>query len=523
MGDNNILELIKKKYQYLNICEEEWNLIARKIEDTNDKKKYHKKIVLILRKYVLGKFNSSKSKEFLNNYLSGLDYNEVLNKYSLLLKELKIELDLDNVIELLNENKILYDAVDNLAILNINKIKNCNTDEISDDNHVINLIDAYTIINNININVNDFAYDDLVNNLNESHFFKGKDLTKKLLTREEELKLLKKYKEGDNSAKELLLLNNWKLIANMAKKYVGRTYFSFMDLFQEGCIGFLEAIDKYDEKRCARLTTYAVWLIRKSLFDAMYDKSSLIRKPTYLVQNKIKLQRIIDDYKTECGIEPKIEELSSLTGWNKETIEKLLKLPEVSVSLNKKITDTEELELGDMLFDEEENSKKENLILKEDIKELIRICNFTPRELYILTLRMGLDGNGVRTLEQIGQHLNITRQRVKQIEEGILNKFREYKKIKSYALYTENYKESCEYIDEYNKNKVYKKKSRSYLKANDNKKNENKITLFSSIYTFFCQHPSSHIELMLKFLSDDDIQLLQKKYGSNFKSPNLKK
>lgn len=244
-----------------------------------------------------------------------------------------------------------------------------------------------------------------------------------VLTRDEEVKLITASQGGDAEAKNKLILSNLKLVVSMAKKYINRGM-SFIDLISEGNFGLIYAIEKFDPDKGYRFSTYAVWWIRHSISKAVTAKGREIRIPSYKYDLLSKVNKFITDRLKEDSNYPSIEEISSNLNISKKIVESLMTDFQDVISLNIEIG--EDICLEDVVAEISDNNSLEDNILNKMVKGQIKeiLDSLSTREKEILTLRYGLDGSEIHTLEEIGQTFNITRERVRQIEKKTLDKLK---------------------------------------------------------------------------------------------------
>jgi RNA polymerase primary sigma factor len=250
-----------------------------------------------------------------------------------------------------------------------------------------------------------------------------KDIRKhNILTKEEEQELLKKAQDGDVEAKQKLILSNLRLVVNIAKKYTNKGL-GFIDLISEGNFGLIHAIDKFDSEKGYRFSTYAVWWIKQAVTKAIISKGREIRIPSYKHDILNKINKFIMNYITSNSSYPSIDVISEGTGLSEKKVQKVMLEFQDMLSLNAAIGD--DIYLEDTISQDEEESL-ENKVLDQLAKEEIgKILNqLKPREREILTLRYGLAGGKIHTLEEVGQQFDITRERVRQIEKKTLEKLR---------------------------------------------------------------------------------------------------
>ena len=323
--------------------------------------------------------------------------------YEQLAEQLKgLEVDSDSLDELYN---FLVDA--NIDIVSEDGTDDANGEEITEDMAVENL----TLTKDVKINDPVRMYLKEIGRIN-------------LLTSDEEFEYAVRAEQGDEEAKRMLAESNLRLVVSIAKRYVGRGML-FLDLIQEGNIGLMKAVDKFDPTKGYKFSTYATWWIRQAITRAIADQARTIRIPVHMVETINKLARIQRQLTQELNREPTEEELAKKIGISVEKVREVYKISQDPVSLETPIGEEDDSHLGDFIKDERTMSPEEYAtieMLKEELSGVL--LTLTEREEKVLRLRFGLDDGQCRTLEEVGQVFNVTRERIRQIEAKALRKLR---------------------------------------------------------------------------------------------------
>ena len=297
------------------------------------------------------------------------------------------------------------------------------------DNIISNLREAGVVIKKEEDSDKDAALiESLINqaNINDPVKMYFKDIGKvNLLTPEEEIELGKRIMQGDDTAKKKLVEANLRLVVSIAKRWVGKTNMSFSDLIQEGNMGLIKAVDRFDYRRGFHFSTYGTWWIRQAISRAIADQARTIRLPVHMVETINRLSRVTRGLWQSLGREPTDTEIAEKMGVSEDKVCEIKKIALEPTSLESPAGEEGDSEVYDFVVDENAKSPVDSVvqtILKEQLLSVID--SLTPREQKVIRLRYGLDDSHPRTLEEVGKEFNVTRERIRQIEAKALRKLR---------------------------------------------------------------------------------------------------
>mgnify|MGYP004525362005 FL=1 len=377
-------------------------------------------------------------------------------------------------------SKILAKVVDEkkylLGKMDIEKIFN---DDIS-----ISFVETYCMLNNIKL-VQDDIDNDIDNYMNDK-VANYSSLGTSLLTEEEKMELLIRVKQGDKIARDIMVEKNLRLVIKIAIKYQGRGL-EISDLIQEGSIGLMKSIDRFDLKKGCRFSTYATWWIRQAIVRATQEQGRAIRIPSHLNEKSSKIKNVVINLEKELGREPTTEEIANKLNISTKEIEKILNLSQTITSINQRINDDNYSELGDFIENNTATPEEATIekVTAEEIRDKLSILN--DRQQQIIKLRFGLDGDEPKTLQEIGDIIGCSRENVRLIELKILKKLKR-------SMY--------KWRDE-------KAISKSDVPVHNSRSRDN-------IYDYFRKYSKEEINEVIEELGDRALTVLHMRYGDDF-------
>ena len=450
------IDRIFKSYDYLNLSQEEIKkIVIKEIEsskaDYNEEKNDYLKFISQRIKKDLNKKSQlllSDEKiqfELINNFLNLKTHKASnlksainnLNKISLFLENNKVNITPELIGKLLDTNDNLEFNIDIIFDNCEQIITSGQLEKISEKFTAISILETYCMINNIEIEENENSNLNEISMPNDSVKSYLREIgTYKLLTPEEEREIAIKARNGSKYAREKLINCNLRLVVNKAKKYIGKL--EFLDLIQEGNIGLIRAVDKFDPTKGYKFSTYATWWIKQAMTRAIHEKSRIIRIPNYTQAKLKQLSEIYDKYVEEHDRQPSIKELAKLMNVKEDTVRTLINYRKTPISIDSKINDEDDSELIDFIPDGTNIIKDyEDNDLKNQLFKLFKEARLTDKEVDVLKLRFGIDEDKL-TLAKVGKKYGVTRERIRQIEKTALKKLGRIKETKGLSVYTDN-------------------------------------------------------------------------------------
>ena len=474
---------------------------------------------ILLNRYINHKFIN------ISDYDDALKYFKIFNTF---LETCSSHPNPDLMIELINKNVIFKKMVEIIFRHHRLEIVSGKIEDIFDDSLLLLAIDTYCMLNNIEIeeeNDSDVKLDILEESMSTDSVKMYLQEVRKypLLSIEQERELAKKIAEGDSNAKDIFIERNLRLVIKIAKRYIGRGL-SFLDLIQEGNLGLITAVDKYDVNKGYRFSTYAIHLIRQAISRALFNKGRNVRIPEYIYEKIGEYKRAITKLEDKLSRSPTINEVANEMGLSISDVTKLHRLQDDTVSINLLVGDEENSELADFIPAAE---TPEDIVISEDlpfqVRNLFEKCNLKPREIDVLMLRYGFNDRDPMTLEEISKKYHLTRERVRQIEARALMKIRKSEHIKDLVEYMEQPDKSLRNIEEFReKYRESKNSCKTYLKdygRTKNKECDDEMSKFKTIYQYLSDYTKEQVDEMLTKLNEEERELVRIRYGEDLSNP----
>ncbi len=543
LGINSLMN----NYAYLEISKDQFkaivlNIIEKTKDEYDDSSIYYDFISDKIRFMFLGKV-----KELINNPETQIDlingfintsFNDELNYESSIkyCENLSSFFELNNyvpevdVIQQLLDNGIFLKMIQFIVDKNYKLIVSGKYFDYFNDYLIKMSIEAYCMINEIEITSteeDDYALEKN-SDIDIARLYLSELKKYKVLTRGEERDLFLRLKNGDTSVKKIIIERNLRLVVRIAKKYC-KYGIEFLDLIQEGNIGLINAIDKFDINRNFKFSTYASLWITSSIYRSIPNKEKLIRLPMNAYEKNLKLKKAKEELEERLQRKPSLLEIANYMGVNVSEVKKAEEIHTEVVSLNILIGPDQETELGELISNNDDLPDEivSSRIEREDIINMLVECKLDSREIDVLLLRYGFD-NETHTYDDIAKRFSISRERVRQIELTALMKIRKSKTIKNFIDYAQNEGQSIENIQTYKGiyknygsriptkllNKIITKEISSELLEKPAK--SPKICFSKSLYEFFRNYTKEQVDEVLKKLDDKDLELLYLHFGENF-------
>ena len=463
--------------------------------------------------------------ENISDDLNDNNIQESLNILVTFLSRYGYDLNPDAFKELYDQNKKFNTLMNKIYNKHEKYIKSGKLELVFRNKKSISLIETHCLINDIDIEYTEeeitalgtYSSDNLNIYLNEISKYP-------LLSLDEQKELSYRVLDGDTKAANKLVSSNLRLVVSVAKKYNGNgSGVDLLDLIQEGNLGLMKAVEKYDVKKGFKFSTYAVWWIKQAIARSIADKARTIRIPVHLYEDMRKFNKIRNEIYGKTGIEPTTEEVAKEMNISIKKAKTMFDYSRDTLSLEDGLLtskdDNDSLELKDYVASKEATPEEQMELksLKKEILQLFEYNKLGDREKLVLSLRFGLVDEEVHTLQYIGDIIGISRERVRQIEKKALEKLRSNKTKNSLAIYTSNPDQSKRFIEKfqeenYNNSKTKKKKVPEVII-------EEPETDEKSIYEIFSEYSSYQVDQTISLLAPREIDVLYQKYGNNFEKP----
>ena len=424
--------------------------------------------------------------------------------------------NLDLLIKLINKNNVFINMIESIFKHYNLQIISGNCEKIFNNTSLILAIDVYCMLNNIEIkqeNTEEVENIDEFETTNSVSIYLKEIRKIPLLSKEQEKELAQKVAQGDSKAKNLFIESNLRLVVSIAKKYLNRGL-SFSDLIQEGNLGLMKAVDKYDVDKGYKFSTYATYWVTKAITRAIFNKGRIVRIPVYKYEQINVYKKAVAKLEDKLNRQPTIDEIAYEMGVSISKANKLYKLQSDTVSIDALVGDDRDTELGYFISASEKTPEDEAIdnTLPYYIRKLFEDCNLNEMEREILMLRYGFYDRKPMTFEQIGKKYNFSREWIRQIEKKALQKIRKSEHINELAVYIQS---SEKYLE--SSKKTSKTNLKDSKKAKD--KENDKMSNLRTIYQYFENYTREQVDEMLTKLTEEERALVTLRYGEDLDNP----
>ena len=538
-----VMNGIYKSFSYVDLPKEEfYHLSINEIELSkklyNDKEAYDKYIKEKIIDVIFKKINTLLSDvrtsfDVVNNYVnqnlkqtkSSVGAIKQFKQLNSFFKTCSFVPNPDLIIELITKNERFSQMIDTIVQKYYSQIILGKAETIFDNSLLLMTIESYCMLQKIEIvEVEDQEYRSVIETTDSIRAYFSEVRKKPLLSIDEEKDLAIRIEKGDLQAKQLFIESNLRLVISIAKKYVGMGL-DFLDLIQEGNCGLIVAVEKYNVHLGFKFSTYATQWIRQAIARAVVDKGRNIRVPVSIYEQLSVYKKVVNMLENKLNREPSIEEIANKMRLSISEVTKLYKLTSDTTSINQMVGEDSDAELGQFVLAAEETTEDivVNGTLQYQVRKLLKDCKLKDREVEILMLRYGFNGQKEHTLDEISAMFHVTRERIRQIEAIALMKIRKSKYVKDMAIYMQNpdeAKANIEILREQYRilNNPYKVRIRDEEKAKEN--DVNMSEKIQTIYQYFSNYTRKQVDEMLSMLSDEEKELIRLRYGDDLDHPN---
>ena len=499
----NVIDMSKEKYKdnipYTTFIDK--NIKEHIIEYMSKKVIDQKTCTKILNNYINDKFTNIKT------YKDAIKY---FDNLSVFFSIYNINSNIDLIMDLISTNKTFEKMLILITKHYYNQIVNGHIESVIENNLLTQSIETYCVLENIdvqeeNLNLEELAFEG-TKDIDRMYF---QDITRiPLLTPEQEKEICLNIKNGDEKAKKKLIESNLRLVANVAFRYMNRGM-DLMDLIQEGNMGLMKAVDRFEIDKGFKFSTYATWWIRQAITRALADQSRAVRLPVHLNEKITKYRKAYGKLSANLTREPTIDDIAKEMKMSAKEVSKLAQVQTDIISINTKINDEGDTELGDLI--ESDSETPEDIIIKrrfkKDILELIDKCFLTTREKDVIMCRYGFATGEPMTLEEIGRKYNVTRERIRQIESKALKKISLPPYVDAFAEYAENPEQALKKLKDFRAG------------YGTSIKYKERVGTPKTIYETFKGYTKEEIDTAVAKLPEVDMQIIRLRFGDDFNIP----